>query len=283
MNTRPLFGTGSLPPREWQPTPFIKASFALHAVSAVALGSSPKTWPWVLSAVAGNQALIMAAAMWPRSTWIGENIRRLPQSSVAQNEIALTFDDGPDPDVTPRVLDLLDRHGCQASFYVVGEKALAHPNVIQEIVKRGHAVENHSHLHGNGFAFYGSRRLHNEIETAQNAITEIAGLAPRFFRAPMGLRTPFLDPVLARLGLHYSTWTRRGFDSVAKDAAPVLRRLTTGLAVGDILLLHDGAMFAARKTKPIVLDVLPKLLTKISEMGLRSVTLRHACRDVIGD
>ncbi len=273
----------TLPPREWQPTPFIKVSFAVHAVGAVALGSSPQTWPWVLSVVAANQALIMAAAMWPRSTWIGENIRRLPAASVTQNEIALTFDDGPDPNVTPRVLDLLDCHGYKASFYVVGEKALAHPNVVQEIVKRGHAVENHSHRHANGFAFYGSRQLHREIAAAQNAITEIAGSPPRFFRAPMGLRTPFLDPVLARLGLHYSTWTRRGFDSVAKDAAPVLQRLTTGLAAGDILLMHDGSMLATRKEKPIVLDVLPKLLTKISETGLRPVTLRHACLDVIGE
>ena len=272
-----------LRPREWQPTPFIKASFALHAVGAVALGSSPKTWPWVLSAVAGNQALIMAASTWPRSTWIGENIRSLPATSVAHNEIALTFDDGPDPEITPRVLDILDRHGYRASFYVVGEKARAYPNVIREIINRGHAVENHSHRHANGFAFYGSRRLQEEIETAQNAITEIAGTPPRFFRAPMGLRTPFLDPVLARLGLHYSTWTRRGYDSVANDAAPVLQRLTKGLAAGDILLLHDGSMLATRKTKPIVLDVLPNLLTKISEAGLKPVTLRHACRDVIGE
>ena len=274
---------GSRPPREWHPTPFIKASFALHAVGAVALGSSPKTWPWVMSAVAGNQALIMAASMWPRSTWIGENIRRLPATSVAHNEIALTFDDGPDSEVTPLVLDMLDRHGYQASFYVVGEKALKHPEIIQEIVKRGHAVENHSHRHANGFAFYGSRRLQEEIETAQNTIAEIAGTPPRFFRAPMGLRTPFLDPVLARLGLHYSTWTRRGFDSVANDVAPVLQRLTNGLVAGDILLLHDGSMLATRKTKPIVLDVLPNLLTKISEAGLKPVTLRHACRDVIGE
>ena len=178
---------------------------------------------------------------------------------------------------------MLFRSGYQASFYVVGEKALKHPEIIQEIVKRGHAVENHSHRHANGFAFYGSRRLQEEIETAQNTIAEIAGTPPRFFRAPMGLRTPFLDPVLARLGLHYSTWTRRGFDSVANDVAPVLQRLTNGLVAGDILLLHDGSMLATRKTKPIVLDVLPNLLTKISEAGLKPVTMRHACRDVLGD
>jgi peptidoglycan-N-acetylglucosamine deacetylase len=272
----------SLPSRFWQPTPFVKASFALHAVSAIAVGTSPTTWPWALAAVAANQALIGAAVMWPRSTWIGENIRFLPAASIAKNEIALTFDDGPDPDITPRVLDLLDAHGHKASFYVVGERATKYPHVIQEIVKRGHAVENHSHRHSNRFAFYLASQLHRELNAAQQAIADASGSLPRFFRAPMGFRTPFLDPVIARLGLHYSSWTRRGFDSTAKTAAPVLQRLVTGLQAGDILLLHDGSMFSTRREKPVVLDVLPVLLKKVSASGLQAVTLRHAYRDVIG-
>jgi peptidoglycan-N-acetylglucosamine deacetylase len=274
--------TDSLSPRPWQPTPFVKASFALHAVSAIAAGASPATWPWALTAVAANQALIGGAVMWPRSTWIGENIRRLPSSSVANKEIALTFDDGPDPEITPRVLDLLDAQGHKASFYVVGERAIQFPYVVRDIVKRGHAVENHSHHHTNSFAFYGFARLQRELDAAQQAIAAAAGSLPRFFRAPMGFRTPFLDPVIARLGLHYSSWTRRGFDSLAKHPAPVLRRLATGLQAGDILLLHDGSMLSAYRARPIVLDVLPELLKTISDRGLRSVTLRHAYRDVLG-
>ncbi len=273
----------SLPSRPWQPTPFVKGSFALHAVSAIVVGTSPATWPWALAAVAANQALIGGAVMWPRSTWIGENIRRLPPSSVAKNEIALTFDDGPDPDITPRVLDLLDVMGQKASFYVVGERAGKYPYLMQDIVKRGHAVENHSQHHANGFAFYGSARLHRELAAAQQAINDASGSLPRFFRAPMGFRTPFLDPVIARLGLHYTSWTRRGFDSIAKTAAPVLQRLATGLQAGDILLLHDGSIFSAHRERAIVLEVLPELLKKIAASGLKSVTLRHVYRDVLGE
>jgi peptidoglycan-N-acetylglucosamine deacetylase len=272
-----------LPSRPWQPTPFVKASFALHAVSAIAVGTAPLTWPWALAAVAANQALIGGAVMWPRSTWIGENIRRLPAASVAKNEIALTFDDGPDPEITPRVLDLLDQFQQKASFYAVGERAKQHSNVIQEIVARGHAVENHSHRHTNSFAFYPSSRLHRELDAAQQAIADASGSLPRFFRAPMGFRTPFLDPVIARLGLHYNSWTRRGFDSTAKTPAPVLRRLTAHLQAGDILLLHDGSMLRTRRERPIVLDILPDLLKTISDRGLKSVTLRHAYRDVLGE
>jgi peptidoglycan-N-acetylglucosamine deacetylase len=273
----------SLLARAWQPTPFVKASYAVHAVSAIAVGALPATWPWALAAVAANQVLIGGAVMWPRSTWIGENIRRLPPSSIANNEIALTFDDGPDPNVTPQVLDLLDGSGLKASFYVVGERALKYPRLMQDIVKRGHAVENHSHRHTNMFAFYLSSQLHRELVTAQQAIADASGSLPRFFRAPMGFRSPFLDPVIARLGLHYSSWTRRGFDSTAKHPAPVLRRLVTGLNSGDILLLHDGSLLRTRRERAVVLDVLPELLRNISARGLRCVTLRHAYRDVLGE
>lgn len=273
----------SLPARPWHPTPFVKASYAVHALSAIAVGALPTAWPWALAAVAANQALIGGAVMWPRSAWIGENIRRLPASSIAKNEIALTFDDGPDPDITPRVLDLLDAAGQKASFYVVGERATKYPQVIQDIVKRGHVVENHSQHHNHGFAFYPSFRLHRELSAAQQAIADAAGSLPRFFRAPMGFRTPFLDPVIARLGLHYSSWTRRGFDSTAKHPAPVLRRLVTGLNAGDILLLHDGSMLRTRPERAIVLDVLPELLQNISARGLHGVTLRDAYHDVLGE
>ncbi len=273
----------SLSARPWQPTSFVKASFALHALSAIAVGAAPATWPWALAAVAANQALIGGAVLWPRSTWIGENIRRLPSCSVANNEIALTFDDGPDPDITPRVLDLLDAAGHKASFFVVGERATKYAEVIQDIVKRGHAVENHSQHHTNSFAFYPSFKLHRELSAAQQAIADAAGALPRFVRAPMGFRTPFLDPVIARLGLHYSSWTRRGFDSTAKHSAPVLQRLITRLNAGDILLLHDGSMLRTRRERAIVLEVLPALLQHISARGLHSVTLRHAYRDVLGE
>ena len=273
----------SLPARPWQPTRFVKASFALHAASAIAVGVAPVTWPWALAAVAANQALIGGAVMWPRSTWIGENIRRLPDTCNSKKEIALTFDDGPDPEITPRVLDLLDAAEHKASFYVVGKQAEKYPQVIQEIVRRGHAVENHSQYHTNSFAFYSSSRLHRELAAAQQAIADSSGSLPRFFRAPMGFRTPFLDPVIARLGLHYTSWTRRGFDSTATNPAPVLQRLFTNLNAGDILLLHDGSMFRSRRERPIVIDVLPSLLKKLSDRGLKSVTLRHAFRDALGE
>jgi len=100
-------GEAEVNPR-WAAPPFIKASAALHVAGAAALVASPATWPWVLGAVVANHAGITAAGLWPRSTLLGPNITRLPATAAARNEVALTFDDGPDPDVTPRVLDFLD-------------------------------------------------------------------------------------------------------------------------------------------------------------------------------
>jgi len=177
------------------------------------------------------------------------------------------------------VLDLLDRHRARASFFCVGEKAAAHPELVREIARRGHSVENHSHMHPNAFAFYGPGRLRREVDAAQAAIAGVTGRAPAFFRAPAGFRSPMLDPVMASRGLHYVSWTRRGFDTVDGDAGRVLRRLARGLAPGDILLLHDSGSARTGDGESVVLAVLPVLLDRLAACGLRPVTLPEGCRD----
>jgi len=204
----------------------------------------------------------------PGSSVLYPTVRRGPREG---RRVALSFDDGPDPEVTPRVLDLLDRHRAKATFFCVAEKAAAHPDLAREIVRRGHGVANHSLRHSNAFALYGLLRLRRDVESAQAILGGLTGRRPSFFRAPVGFRSPLLDPVLARCGLRYVSWTRRGLDGVDRDAARVLRRLTGALAAGDILLLHD--------TRPTVLAVLPDLLERVAAQGLTSVTLATALQD----
>jgi peptidoglycan/xylan/chitin deacetylase (PgdA/CDA1 family) len=251
----------------------IVVSVLLHGAAVVALAASPRLWPWILGAVAANHLALFAAVFWPRGRLLGPNFIRLPAAAARRNEVSLTFDDGPDPEVTPRVLDLLDRYGMRASFFCVGDKAAAHPEVAREIARRGHGIENHSRGHSWAFAFYGLARLKREIETAQSLIADAAGRAPAYFRAPMGLRSPLLDPVLARCGLQYVSWTRRGFDGALSDPERVLRRLTSDLAAGDILLLHDSGDIRTPDGTPVVLAVLPRLLQRLESLGLTSVTL----------
>ena len=234
----------------------------------------PATWPWILGTLLANHLIISSLVLWPGEGVLGPRLVRLPDSAIARGEIALTFDDGPDPIITPQVLDLLDRYQMKASFFCIGKKAIAFPEIVNDIVRRGHSVENHSFNHPHGFAFYGVARLRREVGQAQAALASITGESPLFFRAPAGFRSPMLDFVLTRAGLHYASWTRRGFDGVQSDPADVLRRLERGLDAGDILLMHDGA--CADTAKPTVLVVLPKLLEQLSAGGLKSVTLPAA-------
>jgi peptidoglycan/xylan/chitin deacetylase (PgdA/CDA1 family) len=264
-------------PRPWRPAPAIGLSVALHAAGAAALVVAPAVWPWVLGGILANHAALTGAGFLPRSRALGPNLGRLPPAAARRREVALTFDDGPDPEVTPRVLDGLDAGGMKATFFLIGERAARHPALVREIVRRGHAVENHSQRHSKAFACYGIARMQRDVEAAQAAIAGAAGVAPVFFRAPFGIRSPLLDPVLARCGLHCVSWTRRGFDTVARNATRVLERLARDVAAGDIFLLHDGIAVPSRTSAAHAPEVLPVLGARLAALGLRSVTLRAAC------
>jgi peptidoglycan/xylan/chitin deacetylase (PgdA/CDA1 family) len=251
----------------------IKASAAAHA-GAAALALAPGGWPWALAMLAANHALITANGLWPRSAALGPNVRRLPDDPGAA--VAITLDDGPDPEVTPAVLDQLDAAGARATFFCIAERAAARPALVREIVRRGHAVQNHSHGHRHWFSLLGPAGFAREIGRAQQVLADVTGRLPHCFRAPAGLRNPMLDPVLHRLDLHLVSWTRRGFDTAQADPARVLRRLTQGLRGGDILLLHDGHARRAADGRPVVLHALPALLRRCRDAGLRTVTLDEA-------
>jgi len=269
--------TSPIPPHAAVRMPLlVKASIACHAGAGIAVAADPGLWPWALGAVALNHGVISVTGLMPRSTWLGENMRRLPASSAARNEISVTIDDGPDPVVTPAVLDLLDAHGARATFFCIAQRAAAHPALTREIVRRGHSVQNHSDVHRHNFSLLGMRGYANEIGRAQQRLADVTGMLPRFFRAPAGLRNPFLAPVLQRMDLTLVSWTRRGFDTVQRDPQRVLQRLTHKLAAGDIVLLHDGHAARTSAERPVVLDVLPPLLQQLADAGLHTVTLPDA-------
>jgi peptidoglycan/xylan/chitin deacetylase (PgdA/CDA1 family) len=190
--------------------------------------------------------------------------------------VAITIDDGPDPQITPRVLTLLDEYSARATFFCIGERVARHEQLAREIASRGHAIENHSQRHLNRFSILGPGGMAAEIGRAQETIGAVTGQRPLFFRAPAGLRNPFLEPVLARLDLRLASWTRRGFDTVDSNEQTVLAKLTRNLQAGDILLLHDGHAARTRSGVPVILQVLPRLLEAVAARGLRTLTLREA-------
>lgn len=260
----------------WKPSPTLKATFALHAAAAAGTLAVPSAWPWAAGALAANHALLTAAGLLPRSTLLGPNVTRLPADAAARGEVALTIDDGPDPEVTPRVLDLLDVAAARASFFCIGWRVREHPALAREIVARGHRIENHGDSHSKAFSAFGPARMRADIAAAQATIADTTGRAPRFFRATAGLRNPFLDPVLAALDLRLAAWTRRGYDTREGRADVVLARLTRGLAAGDVLLMHDGHSARTAQGNAVILDALPPLLATLARHDLKPVALSDA-------
>lgn len=261
--------------RSWRPSALIGGAAAVHLGAVAAVLAQPATLPWAAGTVVAANLLLVGAGLWPRSTLLGPNLLRLPPS--AGHSIALTFDDGPNPEVTPAVLDLLDAHGARATFFCIGERALRHPDLVADIVRRGHAIENHTQHHWLHFSTFGPGRITKEVGEAQRLLTELTGQVPRFFRAPAGLRNPLLEPALCRHGLRLTSWTRRGFDTFrGGDPDKVEARLLKDLAARDILLMHDGNPGTDRAGTPMILVVLPRVLRAIDRAGLRYVTLREA-------
>jgi peptidoglycan-N-acetylglucosamine deacetylase len=262
--------------RPWSPAPLLYVSGAVHLGAAASLLARPRDWPWALGALVANHGALAAAGLWPRSQLLGPNWIRLPAQSGVSEGVAITIDDGPDPEVTPQVLSLLAEHRACATFFCVGDRVERYADLAREIVGRGHHIENHSQRHRRDFSLMGPRRMNGEITRAQDSILRVTGSSPRFFRAPAGLRNPFLEPILARLQLRLASWTRRGFDTVNANADAVFRRLANPLRRGDILLLHDGNAARSRGGRPVILEVLPRLLDALAAQQLQPVTLRSA-------
>ncbi|MDD5033368.1 MAG: polysaccharide deacetylase family protein [Methylococcaceae bacterium] len=263
-------------PNPWRPPLLIKGSALLHLGAAAVTGLHPETWPWSAGAITANHALLAFSGLWPRCGLLGPNWTCLPPPSTQRGDVAITIDDGPEPEVTPAVLDQLDHHGAKATFFCIGERAKRYPQLCREIVERGHAVENHSMQHRHNFSLLGPGGFARELEQAQETLTAITQVRPLFFRAPAGLRNPMLYPVLNRFDLRLAAWTRRGYDTRDADSQSVQRKLLRGLRGGDILLLHDGNAALTRNGHAVILEVLPSLLDAIAAANLRPVTLRSA-------
>ena len=279
------------PEGRWQATALIRWSFGLHGLAAVAALAlvvlRPAGWLMglglIIAGLVANHLVLTLTGLWPRSRWLGPNRTDFHGEPAAAGKLVLTIDDGPEPTVTPAVLDVLARHGARASFFLIGARARAHPDLVRRIVAEGHGVENHSFSHDHGFSLRGMGWLARDIDAAQRTLTELAGRAPRFFRAPAGLRSPLLDPVLARAHLRLAAWTRRGFDTRSSDPVRVLERLAgrdgKRLADGDILLLHDGHAARGSDGQAVILAVLEQLLPLCRQRGLAVVSFDGVALD----
>ncbi len=165
---------------------------------------------------------------------------RLSSSPVKnENDLLLTFDDGPDPLLTPRVLDTLDRHNRRAIFFLIGEKVDKYPDLVKQIVQRGHAIGNHTYHHDPLNNFRGAKHFQQEITLCSDAIQRACGQRPTLFRPPIGITTHFTRPLMKKLNLTCVGWSIRSFDTRQESRDKVFRRVKHQLKPGAIILLHD--------------------------------------------
>lgn len=223
-------------------------------------------------AAAGVAAAGLAAhGTWHRNSWLfGPVLNRLPAGS---NAVAITFDDGPNPDATPRILDVLREEGVPATFFVLGRHAERWPALVRRMTNEGHQLGNHGYWH---------RKLHrrlpsyvrDDLTRGTEAIVQASGgVRPRVFRAPHGFRNPWVTPIAASLGQRTIGWSLGVWDSARPGASEIARRALNGLHAGSILLLHDGDGYDQDGDRLQTAEALPMIIRGLRDRGLRFTTL----------
>jgi peptidoglycan-N-acetylglucosamine deacetylase len=162
----------------------------------------------------------------------------ISRGGTGQRVVALTFDDGPDPATTPHLLSLLAAHDSPATFFVVGQRAAAYPELIQAVLDAGHTIGNHSFRHDSLVAFRGPKKIAEEILMAQRVLEDL-GVTPMVFRPPVGITYPGLAKVLERLGLVAVTFSCRAWDRGNRSIGRLAERILGRARPDDIIMLHD--------------------------------------------
>ena len=198
-------------------------------------------WHWsaisAIGVIALSHALLLYPTLRPNVQWLGPVITRFNTDS---KELWLTIDDGPTDD-TPALLDLFDRRGARATFFVKGIRAEARPEMIREMIRRGHTVANHSWSHPSGtFWCLPPGRIAEQITRCNDVLQKITGTTPLLFRAPVGTKNPGVHPALRRLGMTLVGWSARAFDTRTNDPEVVVKRIMPEITPGAIILLHQG-------------------------------------------
>lgn len=182
--------------------------------------------------------------------------------------VYLTFDDGPDPHWTPRVLELLAAHGATATFFMVGKRALANPGIARDIVAAGHEVGNHSFSHRHPWLL-GEAAARREVRDGAAAIADSCGRPARLFRPPYGRRRRCMLDEAAQCGQSLVMWHRTAIDWGPLAQGPAIARRLARIRPGEIVLMHDCV--AVRNHPERLVGVLPGLLQELNERGLQAL------------
>lgn len=216
----------------------------------------------IAAAVLLAAVLLVRGSASVRASWY---LRMRCRARGAGRRVALTFDDGPDPQRTPAVLDLLARQGVRATFFVVGARAEAHPELVRRMAAEGHVVGNHSYTHSWRFPLRSLGRTMEELRRTGEVLQRITGLRPRLFRPPFGVTNPTIARAVRRLGLDPVGWSIRSLDTMGQSPERVAARILRRLHPGAVILLHDRCAGSER--------LVGLLVEGLRSRGLEPVTL----------
>lgn len=189
------------------------------------------------------------------------------------NRVALSFDDGPDPKVTPAVLDALAAAGARATFFVIGQRLVDQAALGRRIAAEGHELGNHSWRHSRWQNFFGTGALYEEIRRCEAAIGEVTGVARKpLYRAPIGLKSPPLARAATRSGIRVCAWSLHARDTRDATAAQIAQRVLERVRPGDIILMHDGHDLPGR-TRLACAPAVALILQGLRNKGLESMTI----------
>src|SRR5579859_424628 len=245
------------------------ATLGVLVMSVRALLAGPPPLPWAIAALAAYGALLLGAFLVLRWRVFVDAVVRGPRGARG---VALTFDDGPDPKWTPRVLATLAKHDAKATFFLVGRKAEAHPEVVRAILDAGHDVGLHSYAHDRLFALRREARVRDDLERRVAVLEKLTGERPVAFRPPIGHTNPIIARVADALDLVVVGWTIAGRDGVASARVDdVVTRVRRDLRDGAIIVLHDAPERGDRE--PAAVKALPAILAAIRNERLDVVPL----------
>jgi peptidoglycan-N-acetylglucosamine deacetylase len=185
------------------------------------------------------------------------------RGASTEKSVALTFDDGPDETFTPLILQILAKHQVPATFFIIGNKAENHAELLKKIISQGHSVGNHSYSHAFLFDLFGRKKMEQDLQKAEDIIASMTGSKQMLFRPPYGVTTPVLAKVIRKMGYKAIGWSVRSLDTVLKDKEKLTERVIERLHPGAVILMHDD-----REITGLVLE---DIILKIKEEGYRIV------------
>jgi peptidoglycan/xylan/chitin deacetylase (PgdA/CDA1 family) len=179
--------------------------------------------------------------------------------------VAITFDDGPNSEYTPQVLNLLKRYDAKATFFCIGQNIKAHPELLKRIIADGHVVGNHTYSHDEKFGFFRTKNVITELLQTNEIIKKLTGLESKLFRPPFGVTNPSIKKATKVIGLQSVGWSIRTLDTTSKSHPSIIKSIKEKVKKGDVILLHD--------TSGKSIEILEQLLVILKEQNIESVTI----------